>query len=82
MRTILGELGSRAIEMLQDDFVGTAMSELLEEFGPDCAFTEALVRWSAVDPMPLVLLIDQIDSLLGETRCRWQARTAVADHAF
>ena len=67
MRTLLGELGSRAGEMLQDQFVARAKSELLEEFGPDGALNEVLVRWSASDPKPLVLLIDEIDSLVGDT---------------
>ena len=67
MRTLLGELGSRATEMLHDDFVARAKSELLEEFGPDGALNELLVRWSASSPMPLVVLIDEIDSLIGDT---------------
>ena len=67
MRTLLGELGSRATEMLHDDFVARAKSELLEEFGPDGALNELLVRWSASNPMPLVVLIDEIDSLIGDT---------------
>ena len=67
MRTLLGELGSRATEMLQDNFVAKTKSELLEEFGPDGALNELLVRWSASTPMPLVVLIDEIDSLVGDT---------------
>lgn len=58
MRTLLGELGSGALPALQDNFVDTAMSELLEKFGPDGALKEILIRWSAADPKPLVLLID------------------------
>ena len=67
MRTLLGELGSRATEMLHDDFVAKAKSELLEEFGPDGALNELFVRWSASNPVPLVVLIDEIDSLVGDT---------------
>ena len=67
MRTLLGELGSRASETLDDDFVASAKSGLLEEFGPDGALNEVLVRWAADDPTPLVLLVDEIDSLIGDT---------------
>ena len=66
MRTLLGEPGSRATEMLQDHFVAKAKSELLEESGPDGTPNELLVRWSASTPMPLVVLIDGIDSLVGD----------------
>ena len=67
VRTILEEMAWHAIEILQDDLVDTAMSELLEEFGPDGALRETVVRWSAADRKPLVLLIDEIDSLVGDT---------------
>ena len=67
MRTLLGQLGTRAWLTLRDDFVQTAKSGLLKEFGPDGALTETLVRWSAADARPLVLLIDEIDSLVGDT---------------
>lgn len=67
MRTLLGELASRAQEILQDDLVDRVKSELLDEFGPDGAFREVLVRWSAGSPKPLVLLVDEIDSLIGDT---------------
>ena len=40
MRTLLGDLGSRATEMPHDDFVAKAKSELLEEFGPDGALNQ------------------------------------------
>ncbi len=40
MNAILGEAGSRAVEILQDDFADTATSELLERSGPDDALTD------------------------------------------
>ena len=67
MKTILGELGLRTVEMLQDDFVDQAKLDLLEEFGPDGALNGTLVRWSAARSKPLVLLIDEIDCLIGDT---------------
>ena len=67
MRTILGELASRAADALEDGFVDATMSQLLEKFGPDGALRELLVRWSGADSRPLVLLIDEIDALVGDT---------------
>lgn len=67
MRTLLGQLGSRASETLRDDFVASIKSEMLDEFGPDGSLGEVLVRWSAASPKPLVLLIDEVDTLVGAT---------------
>ena len=67
MRTVLGELASRSRFDLQDDFVGSTMSEYLEEYGPDVALGQTLVRWSQASPLPLVLLVDEIDTLIGHT---------------
>ena len=62
MRAILGELVSWAPADAIPD-----VSDLLSEFGPDGALGEALRRWSRADAKPLVLLIDEIDSLVGDT---------------
>ena len=43
------------------------MSEYLQKHGPHGALCETLVRWSAASPRPLVLLIDEIDALVGDT---------------
>ena len=39
----------------------------LADAGPDGALFEVLARWARVDPRPLVLLIDEIDTLVGDT---------------
>ena len=67
MRALLGQLGSRAYLTLRDEFVTAIAKELLESFGPDGALMEVLVRWAGADPKPLVLLIDEIDTLVGNT---------------
>ncbi len=67
MRTVLGALASRARSQLQDDFVDRRMSEYLEEFGPDEVLGQTLVRWSQASHLPLVLLVDKIDTLIGHT---------------
>ena len=65
LRVILGELASQA-RSLGDRYLYEAWPGILETFG-GAALGEALTRWCEADPKPLVLLIDEIDSLLGDT---------------
>ena len=65
MRTILGELASRAHSQ-GDAFLYEAWPDILATFG-DAALGEALTRWCGSDARPLVLLIDEIDALVGDT---------------
>ena len=67
MRTLLGEIGTRARLVLKDYFVDRSKSALASEFGPDGCLAECFTRWSEADPKPLVLLIDEIDTLVGDT---------------
>ena len=67
MRAILDELALRAQEALQDEFVLEIWFDVLQRSGPDGAIRQVLSRWSAADPRPLVLLIDEIDALVGDT---------------
>ncbi|MFO1428666.1 MAG: ATP-binding protein [Candidatus Competibacteraceae bacterium] len=67
MRAILGELASRARIFLEDEFVQSISLEVLERHGAEGALNEVLTRWAAHDSTPLVLLIDEIDALIGDT---------------
>ena len=62
---ILGTLASRA-RLLGDEFLYGTWPDIVTTFGGG-ALAEALIRWCEVDPKPLVLLIDEIDSLIGDT---------------
>ena len=66
-RSILSELGSRARIYLKDDYPDEIWPDCLERSGPDGAINEVLTRWSEHLEKPLVLLIDEIDSLVGDT---------------
>ena len=66
MRVVLGALASWAVEA-GDGFLDRVWSDLLARYGPDGALHEALSRWAAADPRPLVLLIDEIDALAGDS---------------
>ena len=67
MRAVLGELARRARTALGDESLGSLWPGVLDTFGPDWALQEVLAHWSAADSAPLVLLIDEIDALIGDT---------------
>ena len=67
MRAILGALGTRARRTLGDESLARLWPDVLTTFGPDGALQEVLVRWAEADPIPAVLLIDEIDTLIGDT---------------
>ena len=67
MQAILGELALAAEFVLDDLFVRNVRRDVLEESGPHGALRYMLSRWAAASPKPLVLLIDEIDALVGDT---------------
>ena len=64
-RTLLAGLASRA-RLVGDEFLDAVWSDLLAQYGAG-ALSEALMRWAEASPQPLVLLIDEIDSLIGDS---------------
>ena len=66
-RSILNHTARRARSALNDDFVASIWPETLARAGPYNALEEVLGRWAEADARPLVLLIDEIDSLIGDT---------------
>ncbi len=67
MQAILGSLVLEAEMNLDDRFPSSVRREALEDEGPHGALQVVLARWAAADPAPLVLMIDEIDSLVGDT---------------
>ena len=67
LRTVLAQLAFRASVTLHDETLENLWPALLERVGPGQALHQALARWSMADPRPLVLLIDEIDALVGDT---------------
>ena len=66
MRVVLGSLASWAKTTLGDEFLDDAWPGILAKSGPDQALGDALTEWAAADPAPLVLLVDEIDTLQGD----------------
>ena len=67
MRALLGELARQARVTLGDKTPDALRSAALETEGADGALIDVLSRWAAADPRPLVLLLDEIDTLIGDT---------------
>ena len=67
VRAILSALARATRQTLDDGFVGGIWRGTLDEVGPNDALGEVLSRWAEADAKPLVLMIDEIDSLVGDT---------------
>ncbi len=67
MRAVLSELALEASLTLGDETLEGIWPGVLERAGPGQALRQALLRWCMADPKPLVLLIDEIDALVGDT---------------
>ena len=66
MRAILSNLSESAL-LLGDDYLDDVWPDVLMKAGPENALKTLLARWCVANPTPLVLLVDEIDSLVGDT---------------
>ena len=67
VRAVLSSLATCA-RLLGDDYLDDDVwTEVLANVGPEDALKTLLVRWCVANPTPLVLLVDEIDSLVGDT---------------
>ncbi len=66
VRTILSGL-ARSARRLGDNYPTKAWQGILAAAGPSDALMELLASWCVANPTPLVLLVDEIDSLIGDT---------------
>ena len=67
MRATLNRLATEASDSLDDDFLSREWENCLERAGPEDALRWVLNRWSAASPQPIVLLLDEVDSLRDES---------------
>ena len=66
MEAILGELAFEA-ELMGDEFLKAQWRGIFAAVGPHRALGEALSRWAIASPLPLVLLLDEVDAVLGDS---------------
>ena len=67
MQAILAALARQERITLHTRHLQAIWREALADTGPHEALQEALGRWAEADATPLVLLIDEIDTLIGDT---------------
>ena len=67
MQAILGALSRQERITLGEPQLCHIWREALADVGPHEALQEVLGRWAAADAKPLVLLMDEIDALIGDT---------------
>ncbi len=67
MRVTLYQLASEEQATLGSRILADVWRDALEGAGPLGALRASLERWCLAEPKPLVLLIDEIDTLVGDT---------------
>jgi len=67
MRAVLSEIGSRARIAWLNSPLETEWRARLEASGPFSALNDVLTRWAEQSPVPCILLLDEIDALIGDT---------------
>ena len=67
MRTILNELAFNSFHYLNDDFLEKEKVKILKEYGEFLALQTGLSLWAKNSGKPLVILIDEVDSLVGDS---------------
>ena len=67
MGSIVDEMGMAAHDILGDTATAEAAQSLDTLHRPHSVLRKFLARWAAADPRPLVLLIDEIDALVGDS---------------
>ena len=67
MSAIFDVLAECAFQTFGDESVEQLGDRILAKARPDVALYRLLTRWAAADPRPLVLLVDEIDVLVGDT---------------
>ena len=67
IRAILSRIGAMAKYYLDDTYPDEHWRQILERDGEHSALVQLLDGWSQHNPKPLVLFIDEIDALIGDT---------------
>jgi hypothetical protein len=65
--TVLRILANESFIYLQDSFLKERWKQILEESGEFYALQDALMQWCQSEKKPIVLFLDEVDSLVGDT---------------
>ena len=66
-RPVLGRLALAARTILDDYFIKDNFQDFLDMYGPHYALGQILTEWASMNDQPLVLLIDEINTLVGNS---------------
>lgn len=67
IRAILGQIAGEARRVLGDDTLYPIFPKLMKSHGGHGALAEILTLWAQADDRPAVLMIDEVDALVGDT---------------
>ncbi|MGK5093194.1 AAA-like domain-containing protein [Deltaproteobacteria bacterium TL4] len=67
IQAILSATAYGAELYLKESFLNNNWKSILEKSGAHDALREALAQWTRIDSRPLILMIDEIDALVGDT---------------
>src|SRR6056297_384608 len=67
MKAIVALLHRANRHTFQDHFFDSYLTEGIDKYGGDVVLSEVLSAWSLKSEKPIVLLIDEIDALVGDT---------------
>ncbi len=67
IRAILNEMADRAAYYLNDSFLTENISDIFERHGEFTALNAVITKWCEKSDLPILLFIDEIDSLVGDT---------------
>ncbi|MGD9733624.1 MAG: AAA-like domain-containing protein [Desulfamplus sp.] len=67
IKSVLSSIASQSVHFLNDSFVHDNFNKIIEQNGEDNALNEILTQWSAHNTKPIILMIDEIDALIGDT---------------
>ncbi|MDG4594593.1 MAG: AAA family ATPase [Candidatus Contendobacter sp.] len=67
IRAVMSAIAAGARDFARDDLPSQIWLDTLKRQGEDRALEELLTVWAERSPLPLVLLIDEIDALVGDT---------------
>ena len=67
MQAIMSEIARRAVIGLNDESLAAIWAEMFRQQGPHSAFGSLLMALAERDSRPVIVLIDEIDSLVGDT---------------